>query len=81
VLKLESVELDTRSAIKVDELLNEEFPDMLNSGDARGSLSLGVILDALNPNVLAPPAAAIICGLKGLEVLLAPLPFLECCMP
>lgn len=27
------------------------------------------------------PAAAMICGLSGLEVALARLPFLECCMP
>lgn len=27
------------------------------------------------------PAAAMICGLRGLDVELARLPFLECCMP
>lgn len=29
----------------------------------------------------AAPAAAIICGLRGLEEVLATLPFRECCMP
>lgn len=32
-------------------------------------------------DVKPPPAAAMICGLRGFEVELARLPFLECCMP
>ena len=50
--------------------------------DTVGSSSILKTVNGSGRSVaIAAPAAAIICGLKGLEDELARLPFLECCIP
>ncbi len=48
------------------------------SPSKRAKLCISVLSGAASPT---PPAAAIICGLRGLDVELARLPFRECCIP